>query len=243
MKGTFIAAILAGLVLLPTELSAKLNAGLGFSLAWPQKDFAKQVDLACGLAGRVGWDLAGESPIAATLFFDVNFLNYGQERRAMVLSTITPDVIVDVITDNFMLLGSPGFSLGLKRGRVRPYGEVFGGLTFIATVTSIEDRYYYPPAETSIEDRGLGSKTLDISTNLSDFTTNIGFGAGLQVLVCHKNVAEVLIDIKFTYIKGGKAEYLKEGSITRTSSGDVHYDKIQSATDMTRLQIGVSLVL
>jgi len=92
----------------------------------------------------------------------------------------------------------------------------------------------------SIEDRDLYNALLDISTDLGDITTNIGFGAGFQVLVSQKYADEVLIDIKFTYIKGGEARYLKEGSITRTSSGEVRYDTIQSATDMTRLQAGVS---
>jgi len=42
---------------------------------------------------------------------------------------------------------------------------------------------------------------------------------------------------------GGKAQYLKEGSVTVSrSSGRVYYDTIESTTDMLTGQLGVSVV-
>ncbi|MFH1069985.1 MAG: outer membrane beta-barrel protein [Candidatus Glassbacteria bacterium] len=226
--------LLTGLLLTPSYSLARLEAGGGLSLAWPQGDFKQQVDFAWGGAGRAGWTFGSQPAAAATVFFDFNYLNYGRERRVEPFSTTIPDVVVNVVTDNFMILVSPGLAFGVGRGPVRPYGEVFGGMTYIATSTRIENR-------------GLASETIAESTNFDDFTYNVGAGAGLKILVWKKDLdvkypelREALIDIKLSYVKGGQAEYLKKGSIRR-SGGRVEYDTVQSSIDLMRLRLGVSL--
>ena len=225
---------LAGLLVTPVCALARLEAGAGLSLAWPRGDFEQQVKFALGGAGRVGWTFGSRSaPAAATLYFDVNYLNYGHERRVEPFSTTIPDVVVDVGTENFMLLFCPGLEIGVNRGPVRPYAEVFGGFTYIAT-------------RTRIENHGFSSEAIAESTNFDDFTTNYGFGGGLKFLIWHKNIetkyielSEALIDIKLSYVKGGEAEYLKKGSIGR-SGGRVSYATILSNTDLMLLRIGAS---
>ena len=231
MRSFFI--FLLALLIVPSAALARLEAGFGLSLAWPQSEFKDNVDFAFGGGARIGWGLGIESAAVVSIFGDLNYLNYGRERRVEPFSMTIPDVVVDVVTDNYMFMLSPGVSFGLRNGTVRPYGEFFGGLTYIAT-------------KTRIENRDFSSEPIAESTNFSDFTYNLGFGGGLKLLVWQKEIdmaltelREALIDIKLTYIKGGEAEYLKKGSISR-DLGSISYETIQSNTDLLQLRIGMS---
>ncbi len=228
-----IPVVMLALFVSVVQSQAQLTAGAGLSLAWPQGDFSEQVDFAWGGAGRVGWAFAPGSSVAPVLFADVGYLNYGRERRTEPFSMTIPDVVVDVVTDNYMVQVSPGFQVGLRHGPVRPYAETFFGVTYIAT-------------RTKIENHGLGSgDEIAASTNFSDWTWNFGLGGGLQIPVWQRKEAlkgemnEALIDIKLGYVRGGNAEYLKKGSIER-ELGSVTYDTVESATDMFLLRIGAS---
>ena len=55
-----------------------------------------------------------------------------------------------------------------------------------------------------------------------------------------RDIAGVFIDLRIRYMKGGEAEYLKEGSIRR-ENGKVAYDVEQSKTDLLTFQIGAVL--
>jgi hypothetical protein len=223
-------------LLVPSAASARLEAGLGLSLGWPAGDFKDEVDFAWGGGGRVGYGLGRESAAKATVFLDVNYLNYGRERRVEPFSFTIPDVVVDVVTDNYLIHISPGIQFGLRRGPFRPYGELFGGLTYIAT-------------KTKIENRSLPSEPIAESTNFNDYTYNLGFGGGFQIRVWQTDLPEeivelreVLLDFKFAYIKGGEAEYLKKGSIERLDNASIRFDTIRSATDIVQARIGVNLI-
>jgi len=211
--------------------SRRADGRAGLSLAWPQSEFSEQVNFAWGGGARAGWAFNKNGALAPLLFADLGYLNYGRERRTEPFSMTIPDVVVDVVTDNYMLLVSPGFQIGSRRGRVRPYAETFFGLTYIATSTKIENH-------------GLGgSDPIAESTNFSDFTWNFGVGGGLKIPVWRraetlkKEMNEALIDLQFSYIFGGDAEYLKKGSIRR-ELGKVEYETVQSRTDMIQLRLG-----
>lgn len=225
----------APIFMLPGSAAAKLEAGLGLSLTWPQGEFKEEVDFAWGGGFRLGYGFNEEAPGGASLFFDLSYLNYGRERRIEPFSTTIPDVVVDVVTNNYMVLASPGVSIGLRRGWFRPYGEFFGGFTYIATSTKIENR-------------GLPGQEIASSTNFSDWTYNLGFGGGVKVPLWRRpapggkqeiELSEALLDVKFNYIKGGEAVYLKKGSIRR-ENGQVRYDLYESTTDLFQARIGVS---
>jgi len=227
------AILLLALWLVPSAVFARLEAGLGLSLAWPQSEFKDHVDFAFGGGARIGWGLASESAAVVTIFGDLNYLNYGRDRRLAPFSLTVPEVTVDVVTDNYMFMLSPGVSFGVRNGTIRPYGEFFCGLTYIAT-------------KSRVENRSLPSEPIAESTNFSDFTYNLGFGGGLKLLVWQKEIdmaltelREALIDIKLTYIKGGEAEYLKKGSIER-EGGTIYFDPVRSKIDVLQLRIGMA---
>ena len=228
--------VLLVVLLTPSLASARLEAGLGLSLGWPAGDFQDEVDFAWGGGGRAGWEFGETSPVNATVFFDVNYLNYGHERRVEPFSYTIPDVTVDVVTENFLMHFNPGISFGRSRGVIRPYGEVSGGLTYIATKTRIENNSSLP------------SDPIAESTNFNDYTYNIGFGGGMKFRVWQSKLdiekvelREALLDIKLCYIKGGEAEYLKKGSIERLNNATISYETIRSSTDIVQARIGVYL--
>ncbi|MBN2290685.1 MAG: hypothetical protein JXQ83_15225 [Candidatus Glassbacteria bacterium] len=223
---------------LPGIAAARIEAGAGLSLAWPQGEFKDEVNFAWGGGARLGWSFNDQAAGGVSLFFDLSYLNYGRERRVEPFSYTIPDVVVDVVTDNHMVLASPGVQVGLRRGWIRPYGEFYGGFTYIATTTKIENR-------------GLIGEEIASSTNFSDWTYNVGFGGGIQVPLWQRKapapetireirLSEALLDLKFGYKKGGDALYLKKGSIGRGDSGQVRYDYRQSSTDLFLVRIGVS---
>jgi len=227
----------AAIFMFPGAASAGIEAGLGLSLAWPRGDFKEEVDFAWGGGIRMGYGFPEESAAGPTLFFDLSYLNYGRERRVAPFSITIPEVVVDVVTDNYMVLISPGISVGVRRGWFRPYGEFFGGPTYIAT-------------RTKIEDRSLSREQIASSTNFSDWTYNLGFGGGVQVRLWRKPVSigrgdielsEGLLDVKFNYIKGGEAIYLKKGSIRRDDFGNISYTYYNSTTDLFQVRIGISV--
>ncbi|MBW7996521.1 MAG: outer membrane beta-barrel protein [Candidatus Glassbacteria bacterium] len=233
MRGLLI--LVLAVLLIPSPASARLEAGLGLSLGWPSGDFQDEVDFAWGGGGRVGWSFGEVSPAKATVFLDVNYLNYGRERRVEPFSYTIPDVFVDVITDNYLIHFSPGISVGLRNGPFRPYAEVYGGLTYIAT-------------KTKIENRSLPSVPIAESTNFNDYTYNFGFGGGLKIRLWQSkdsvpavDLREALLDIKLSYVKGGEAEYLKKGSIERLENATIRYGTVRTATDIVQARIGVYL--
>ena len=188
--------------------AGKFDAGAFLSLAWPQGDFSNEVDFAWGGGARVGVNLMPVAPLSPILFVDVNYLNYGSDSRTVPFSITVPNVWVDVNTSNYMVMVSPGLQVGLRRGPVRPYGEISAGFTYIAT-------------RTSVSNDGFSGEEIASSTNFDDWTWNFGVGGGLQIPVwiaptgVNKvpGVGEVMIDINAKYIMSGEAEYLKEGSL------------------------------
>ncbi len=227
------------LLIAVTPALAELEAGLGLGLAWPQGEFEDHVDFAIGGAGRVGWGFPQGAAAGFSVFADATYLNYGNDSRTEPFSTTIPDVTVRVETENFMVMVSPGISFGRRRGVVRPYLEAFGGITYIATTTSIKNL-------------AVGSEDIASSTNFDDFTYNLGGGGGLQFQVWQRDeskprqaaieLGSALIDLKLSWLKGGEAEYLKEGSISRGPGARISFDTIRSETDMVVARIGATLL-
>jgi hypothetical protein len=82
---------------------------------------------------------------------------------------------------------------------------------------------------------------------LDDITFGYGVGGGLMIRVYEATrkqikkhgLSAVYIDLGMRYLKGGEAEYLKEGSIVITN-GDVIYNVSKSTTDIITGHIGVT---
>lgn len=226
MKKLILAVITLLTLLISNNLFAQ-EAGLNFTLGFPQGEFKNNVK-------RTGFGVSGHfllftPTIQYPLSFGINlgFINYGSESRAEPFSTTIPDVIVNVDRSNNIVNFHFLMQAVLPEGIIRPYAEALFGGSYIFTETSVKSR---------------GIEEVASSTNFDDFAWNYGAGGGLLFKVYsseepESKVSSVFIDLKVQYLFGSEAEYLKEGSV-RVSSGRVTYDISKSKTDLLTAHLG-----
>jgi hypothetical protein len=205
--------------------------GGNFTLGYPQNEFKDNVDK-IGLGGTGYFALNfPRSPLAAGI--SIGFLTYGKETDERPFSPSIPDVYVDVTTTNDIFLGHLFLRIQPYRGIFLPYVDGLFGLHSFTTETKIKD-------QDDNDDEEIAS-----TTNLRDTALSYGIGTGLMFRVSAKNKnqgdrksGEAYIDLGIRYLKGGEAEYLKEGSI-EVINGQVNYDISKSVTDILTAHIGL----
>lgn len=211
----------------------RFQGGINFALGFPQEEFERNVD---NTGFGIGLDFTVAPSLSPVSFGgSFGFLIYGSETRQEPFSTTIPDVTVEVETQNSILQGHLLMRLQPNSGFVRPYIDGLLGFNYLFTQTEIKDDSF--------------GEEIASSTNFDDFAFSYGAGGGFMIRVydgpAHKGlipakVPTVLIDLRIRYLKGGEAEYLKEGSIGR-EAGRVFYDVSKSETDLITSHIGVVL--
>jgi hypothetical protein len=208
----------------------RFQASLNFLMAYPQSGFKNNVD-------RTFYGLSGEfffrvprSPFL--LGVSLEYLNYGSETRTGPLVFDFPEIWVDVTTRNCIFSSAAVLRLSPTGGPFCPYIEGLIGFNYLFTYTSLSDGddWSDDPAST---------------TNFDDWAFTYGAGVGALVRVIDVRRREgpsafsLDLDIGLRYVKGGHAEYLKEGSILR-DRGHVTYTPLTSTTDSLRTRIGIA---
>jgi len=213
---------------------APFQGGLNFAIGLPQGEFKENVEaVGLGLSGDFCYNFAN-SPLAIGLSF--GFLNYGSETREEPWSQTIPDVFVDVTTTNNIFMGHALMRVQPPRGAFLPYLEGLVGFSYLTTDTRVEDQ------------GGLNEDDIASSNNFNDITFSYGAGGGFMIQVykpdrtrsIQSSLAGVYIDLRVRYLKGGIAEYLKEGSIDIDEDSNVNYDVDESFTDLITIHIGVT---
>jgi hypothetical protein len=211
----------------------RFGIGLDFSLAQPQADFRKNLET-IPIGG--GITLAYRVPRSSWVFgFSFGYLEYGRERRPELLSPNIPELIVDVVTTYSILLGHAFIRYSPLKGMVQPYLEGLIGFNYLETETSLEDSYdsygYYS---------GIRAK------NASDWASSLGLGAGVacRILTIRPHHPSrpiyLMADAAARYLKGSRAQYLREGSIER-KEGTAFYHFCYSRTDLIHISISLFL--
>ena len=207
----------------------RFQAGLGLTLGAPQTEFKDNVDnLGGGLTGYFGYNIPNSPFIIGG---NLGFLIYGSESRKVPFSDYVQEVTVDVNTTNSIFNGLLLFRVQPQQGAIRPYLDALLGFNYLFTSTDIQDE--------------RTNESIAGSTNQDDFTSCYGGGGGIMVRVYdgmdnEDHPYEVLIDFGVRYLNGGKAKYLKEGSIHRDNNGKVSYDLSESTTDLMTYTLGVA---
>lgn len=222
--------ILFSFLFLSNNITAQ-QAGINFSLAFPQGEFGEEVD-------NLGYGLSGEflflSPKPKSPFgigFNFGYYNYGHETRREPWSLTIPDVFLDVERTNNLVNFHILFQVGWPTGRIRPYFEGLFGGEYLYTQTSVS----------SINDED----DIASNTNYDDWAWSYGAGAGISILLGGDPVTElgaIYLDLKGRYLFGSEATYLKEGGVS-VENGRVVYRYSQSKTDMLTAHIGVRFAL
>ncbi len=222
--------------------NSRFQVGVDFLVGFPQGDFRDNVrQNGIGVSGLFLYHLIPSAPLHAGM--SMGFVEYGRERRREPFSQTIPDVEVDVITANDILLWHGIVRIQSSEGKFRPYTSVLLGGSYLSTTTTIQSTDFTDEEDEIARD-----------TNFDDFVFSYGITGGLQIRLGKwqgsdmsdfrgnrpdtQGSLEFLLDISGRYIQGNRAEYLKEGSIQR-SDGEITFDVSSSRTDLLLFQVGV----
>lgn len=205
------------------------DAGIHFDVGAPRDEFRDNLDRN-GYGGSITGVIHPASSVIG-LGIELGFMNYGHETRNEPLSTTIPDVSVRVTNSNNIVLGHLFLRLRQRFGWAEPYMDGLVGFHYLYTDSKIENLR---------NDEEIAS-----SVNLDDTVFSYGLGGGVMFRLAEVPVNEgtvdmlgISLDLKIRYLRGGNAEYLKEGSIRR-DNGAISYDIRKSRTDMLLYQVGI----
>jgi len=214
----------------PAYSEERFQANVSFNPGFPINEFRENVQEAgFGGSGDFLYKLKG-SPLSVGVSFGL--MVYGSESRQEWFSAGIPEVIVDVTTRNYILMCHLLLRLQSPQGKIRPYLDGLAGFHYLWT-------------ETGVYDSGGFYQEIASDVNFSDWTWSFGVGGGLMLPIYEKKRGEragpfaVFLDLGARYLKGGKAEYLKEGSIIQENER-VIYDINESSTDLITIRAGLS---
>ncbi|HUQ21228.1 MAG TPA: hypothetical protein VM099_16530 [Gemmatimonadaceae bacterium] len=209
------------------EQPSRFSIGGNLVLSQPKGEFANNIDNGFGADGfgLMRIDRAGILSLRA----DIGGSQYGSE-------TLPGGYIyggrigVDVETTNAIFWGGIGPQLTVPVGRIRPYANAQIGFMNFSTTSSV---------------RGTGAyegETFASTENQSDATHAWIFGGGVYVPFTG-NLSMLAIDAGAKYFTGGRASYLREGSIQDNADGSVTITPLHSKTDLVTWHVGVSYTI
>ncbi len=226
MKALKTFSLLMMLVLTTQAMAVEQEGGARIILGSPTGDFGDAVDN-MGIGVELHYGVRPEP--CFTIGVGLNAMTYGSESRAYRLPLVED---FDLTTTNNL---AGGFLFAQYRplaGAVQPYAEVRAGINYLWTESKLEDQDWWDGDE-------VGRKT-----NYDDFATFFGGGGGLLIRLSEgdrdRKSPGVFLDIKVTYQKGAKAEYLTEGDVTIVNDNPV-FEASESATDLLNYQLGAVL--
>ncbi len=208
-----------------TEFERRSAGVFSFIQSRPQGALADNIGLGYGFdAGYLfRLDRAGFVALRA----DVGFLQYGDEsKRVPLSSTIGGRIQVKVSTNNNIVPLSIGPQVMWPHGSVRPYVNAGIGGQFFYTQSHVEGD----------DDQLQFART----TNQWDKTMNWVAGGGVYIPVSRSRV-KVDIDAGAQFLKGGRAKYLRPGSIEDLPDGQIRITPLESETHMVLVRLGVRL--
>ncbi len=212
----------------PSPASAQVRPEFSFGLLLgnPSGAFADNVS-----ATGIGFNLMSgirlpESPVFLGL--EIGYLNYGHDRRSEAFNDAIPDVRVDVVTNNNILLGNFLLRLQPTAGKIRIYMDALVGFKYLWTETAVRHATDW-----------IGYRIADY-VNFDDWALSYGIGVGAAIGLWERGLegdsgkarlSGVHLDLGLRYLLGTEAEYLKEGSIQRVGD-QVTFQPDRSKTDM-----------
>lgn len=202
----------------------EIQFGLDVTTVIPTGDFSKNVTNNGYGVGFQFLRSLGKKPLL--LGVDAAFATYGSDEHKEPISETIPELRVKVRTNNNITLTHLLLRAQPRTGNVRPYADALVGFKYLFTNTTILN--------------DSNDEELTSSKNLSDLVFSYGFGGGVQVRLGRvgRN-GDISLDGKVRYLRGSRAEYLKEGSVRR-ENGSVFFDVLSSRTDVVAVQIGVT---
>lgn len=161
---------------------------------------------------------------------DVAVVDYGHESmRVPLSSTIGGRIQVKVITSNYIVPVSVGPQLAWPSGSIRPY-----------VTAGIGGQFFYTDSRVAGTD---GNSDALRTTNQSDQTGTWVAGGGIYVPITNKRGVNASLDLGVHYVNGGRAQYLRPGSIQDLPNSQIQITPLESETRMTLVRVGVRIGL
>jgi hypothetical protein len=191
----------------------------------PQGQFGDNIGL--GYGGSAAYLFALDERGIFSLRADAGFLQYGNESKHVPLSpTIGGRIQVKVSTSNYLVPVVFGPQVTWPSGPVRPYVNAGAGGQFFFTQSHVDGD----------DDQFAFANT----TNQHDATAAWVAGAGVLVPL-HEGKTKVLLDVGAQYFNGGRAQYLRPGSIQDLPNNQISVTPFESETRMVVLRVGVKV--
>src|SRR5262245_20688098 len=226
---------------IPNEFEKRSAGNITFIQLRPVGEFQKNIGFGYGANGTYLFrlDRAG----AVSLRSDLAMASYGEEHFYAALSpTIGGRIQAKVSTRNYVVPLSFGPQLTWPTGSIRPYANAGIGTQLFFTQSSIED----------------GSDESANTVNQSDWTSTWVVGGGVYIPIAKSkgiyvppHVADdapmqridtnILLDLGVQYLNGGRAQYLKPGSIQDLPNGQIHITPLESDTHMLVVRLGLRI--
>lgn len=206
--------------------------GVNFMLGVPQGAFRQNIE-----KPGYGVDMFGVYHLKQLPFgfgADFGFVTYGTSRRNEPFNPNIPEVTVRVSTSNNITFGHLMARIQPSHGTIQPYVDGLIGLSYLFTESRVTD------------DREFNE--IASSNNFEDVAFSGGIAAGTKIRLTEITDQEtgrktrLYLDLRVRYIRGGEAEYLKEGSIT-VDNGQMLFDSNYSRTDLMTVNLGFTLSL
>jgi hypothetical protein len=204
------------------QAQEKGQAGGYFMIIVPRGEFSQNVtNNGYGGGGQFVIRI-GRSPFL--MGGDIGGVTYGSVSRREPFSPTIPNIGLRVATSNNIFLSHFVVRAQPRAGLIRPYVDGLIGLKFLFTRTSVSD-----PDD---------DETIASNIDLSDTAFSYGVGGGFQIPLTKGRESRILLDLNVRYLRGGRAEYLRKGSI-QVENGVAVYDVFSSRTDVLGVQVGV----
>jgi hypothetical protein len=235
LAATFVAATFAAVVAPPpaaAQLPAggapgpvRLHAEASLIYARPTGEFAEQVDRGFGIGVAASLPLTGNGVLSMVV--DGGFVNYGNERREVCLSsTVGCRIRVDLTTSNNIVFGGIGPQLSVPLGAVQPYLRGTAGFSYFATHSSL---------------RGTREHDSFASTeNHNDVVFALGAGGGVRIDLPVATVP-VQLNLGARYHANGRAEYLRRGDIEDLPDGSIVLHPQRTDANLVSYHVGITI--
>jgi len=224
IRAALLALVLASLADLPAgaqglrEVHSWSNWGGGFMVGVPVGQFQDFVDVHPGMGAAVTIGGPVGLRIGGTL------LVYGHEQQIVPYVGSYGRLGLGVNTDNIIGTLGLGPQITLGAGPVRLYGYGTIGVGYFATVSSLGRR--------------CGCYAAGQTTNFEDWALAREAGGGLQIRLARHSPA--FLDLSARYMRNGRVEYLREGSIYEDADGRIVVSPVESFANLVTFQIGMS---
>lgn len=211
----------------PSEFQRRSAGSIAFVQGRPQGELADNIHFGYGVDGTyvLRLDTRGILGLRA----DGGILGYGDESKHVPLSeTVGGRIQVKVTTTNYVVPLSIGPQLMWPTGAFRPYVNAGVGAQLFYTQSGVEgdDNVSYDFAST---------------TNQSDWTSTWVVGGGAYMELYRDRTTVVSFDIGAHYIAGGRAQYLRPGSIQDLPNAQIAITPLESSTHLMLVRLGLRI--